>query len=78
MDFQAITNKDKPVLVFFAEGCGYCKFLLPILEELENRVGETASVLKINIEENPQIADTYQVRVVPTLITFKNGEIRWR
>lgn len=78
-DFNEIINSEKPTLVdFFATWCGPCKMQSPILEQLKNKVGDAATIVKIDVDRNPELSAKYQVRSVPTLIIFKNGEPQWR
>ncbi|MCM1067500.1 MAG: thioredoxin [Muribaculaceae bacterium] len=78
-DFNKFIQEDKPTLVdFFATWCGPCRMQAPILEDVKKRVGDRANVLKVDIDQNQELAAQYNVRSVPTLIMFKNGEAVWR
>ena len=77
--FQELIASDKPVLVdFWAEWCGPCQMMPPILNEFKGMMGEQATVIKVDVDKNPGVAQAYQVRGVPTLIIFKKGEPVWR
>lgn len=78
-NFKEAITSDKPVLVdFFATWCGPCQQMHPILEELKSRVGDKATILKVDVDQNEGVAATYDVRTIPTLVVFKNGEPVWR
>jgi thioredoxin 1 len=77
--FRDIINGGTPVLVdFFAEWCGPCKMMKPILQELHQSMGEKVRILKLDVDKNPEVANAFGISGVPTLILFKNGNIAWR
>ncbi len=78
-NFSSIINQDKPVLVdFFAEWCGPCKAMSHVLKEVKDSFGDVASVIKIDVDKNQELASQLQVRGVPTLILYKKGKQLWR
>ncbi|PSG86292.1 thioredoxin [Aurantibacter aestuarii] len=77
--FSELINKEQPVLVdFYADWCGPCQTMMPILEEVKKELGDAVSIIKINIDKNQNIATRFQVRGVPTFMLYKNGEQVWR
>jgi thioredoxin 1 len=77
--FHNIIDSDIPVLVdFFADWCGPCKMLAPVLEQVKDELGGTVKIVKIDVDKNQPLAAQYQVRGVPTMLLFKNGKQVWR
>ncbi|HAC35258.1 MAG TPA: thiol reductase thioredoxin [Gammaproteobacteria bacterium] len=71
-----VLNADRPVLVdYWAEWCGPCKMIAPVLEEISTEYAEKLSIVKLNIDENPQTPPKYGIRGIPTLMIFKNGQV---
>ena len=77
--FNDIIGSEKPVLVdFYATWCGPCQALAPILKSVKDELGDDISIIKIDVDKNPQVASQHQVRGVPTMILFSGGKQLWR
>lgn len=77
--FDKIIDSGTPVLVdFFADWCGPCKMLAPILKQVKDELGENVKIVKIDVDKNQPLAQKYQVRGVPTMLLFKGGKQVWR
>ncbi|EZH74768.1 thioredoxin [Aquimarina atlantica] len=77
--FSNIIESKTPVLVdFYADWCGPCKMLAPILKEVKDELGDKIKIVKIDVDKNQPLASKYQVRGVPTMILFKDGKQLWR
>lgn len=77
--FSEVVKSEKPVLVdFYADWCGPCKMMNPILKDVKKKMGDKINIIKIDVDKNTAAATKYNVRGVPTLILFKEGKILWQ
>ena len=77
--FADVINSENPVLVdFFAEWCGPCKMMPPILHEVKQALGDAVTIIKVDVDKNGSLAHQYGIQSVPTLMIFQKGEVKWR
>jgi len=77
--FNSIIKSGKPVLVdFYADWCSPCKMMAPVLKQVAEEMGDDVKVIKINVDKNQQASSVYGIRSVPTLMVFKDGNVKWR
>ncbi|HLP64766.1 thioredoxin [Flavobacterium sp.] len=77
--FHDIINSNKPVLIdFYATWCGPCQMLGPILKQVKDSLGDRVSIIKVDVDKNQELASMQQVRGVPTMMLFQNGQQLWR
>jgi len=74
---EKVLNSDKTIIVdFYADWCGPCKVLAPVLDEIANEFESTTTVVKVNVDEESDLAQKYGIRGMPTMLFFKDGEIK--
>lgn len=77
--FNELIQSDKPVLVdFFAEWCGPCKMMAPVLKQVKEELKDIVTIIKVDVDRNPAAAQAYNIQGVPTLMIFQKGQVKWR
>ncbi|MFK7932549.1 MAG: thioredoxin [Saprospiraceae bacterium] len=77
--FQNIINSETPILIdFYADWCGPCKMFAHTIDNLKNEIGDQARIIKINVDKNQALSQQLQVRSIPTVMIYQNGEMKWR
>ena len=77
--FKDLINSEIPVLIdFYADWCGPCKALAPVIQQVKSSLGDKVRIVKIDVDQNPQISQKLQIRSIPTLMIFQQGEVKWR
>ncbi len=78
-NFQDLIDDGLPVLIdFYADWCGPCKALAPVIQEVKEEMGDSVRIIKIDIDKNEELAQQLEIRSIPTLMIYNNGELQWR